>query len=82
VVERKISLSLATTEQQPFTPWSSRYTDISILAYFYFFYWLFNHTANIENTLMNVEQLVEWKLAGKTEEPGEQLARYHYVHTA
>jgi hypothetical protein len=27
-----------------------------------------------------VEQLVEWRLAGKTEEFGENLLRYHFIH--
>jgi hypothetical protein len=29
---------------------------------------------------MIVEQLMEWKLAGETEVPGENLPRRHFVH--
>jgi hypothetical protein len=30
--------------------------------------------------MMNVEQSVEWELAGKTEVLGENLAQCHFVH--
>jgi hypothetical protein len=30
--------------------------------------------------LMNVEQLVEWELAGKTEVMGENLLNYYFFH--
>jgi hypothetical protein len=30
--------------------------------------------------MMNVEQLAELKLSGKTEEPGEELPQCHFVH--
>jgi hypothetical protein len=30
--------------------------------------------------MMNVEQSVEWELAGETEVVGENLPQYHFVH--
>jgi hypothetical protein len=30
--------------------------------------------------MMSLEQSVEFKLAGKTEVPGENLPQYHFVH--
>jgi hypothetical protein len=29
---------------------------------------------------MNVEQLVEWEVAGETEVPGEKLPKCHFIH--
>jgi hypothetical protein len=30
--------------------------------------------------MMNVEQSVEWRLAGETEVPGENVPQLHFVH--
>jgi hypothetical protein len=30
--------------------------------------------------MMNVEQSVEWKMAGETEVLGENLPQYHFAH--
>jgi hypothetical protein len=46
----------------------------------HFLSWLFNDAAAMIGWLMNVEQLVKWELAGKTNVLREKLAQHHFVH--